>query len=190
MQTAERSTQSAEIDLVEVERDPHVTDDASSLIPHPASLPSLLAHPWLTIRVQIALGVIFVAAALPKIVDPPSFAQMIYNYRLVPGALVNFMGLFMPWLEILTGLALILGIWKTAARNLIAAMLVTFIVAIAINLARGNAVDCGCFAVAAAPKSVEERFHDMRMVILRDVGMLLMVAQLWWASRYRDETQS
>ena len=51
----------------------------------------LLLHPWLTLRVQIALGAIFVAAALPKIVDPPSFAHMVFNYRLIPGALVNAM---------------------------------------------------------------------------------------------------
>ena len=142
-----------------------------------------LAHPWLTVRVQIALGAIFVAAALPKIADPPSFAHMIYNYRILPGPLVNFTALVMPWLEILAGLALILGVWKAAARNLIAAMLLIFIVAIAFNLARDNAIDCGCFDVSAANLTHEQRLHDMRMVILRDIGMLLMVAQLWWAGR-------
>ena len=142
----------------------------------------LLTNPWLTIRVQIALGVIFVAAALPKIVDPPSFAHMIYNYRLVSGALINVMALVMPWIELLCGLALILGIWQGTARSIIGALLITFILAIAINLARGNAIDCGCFDVSAANKTREERLTDMRWVILRDLGMLLMVGQLWWAS--------
>ncbi len=142
----------------------------------------LLTHPWLTVRVQIALGVIFVAAALPKIVDPPSFAHMIYNYKLVPWSLVNPLALVMPWIELLCGLALILGIWKESARTIIAALLLTFIAAIGINLLRGNAIDCGCFDVSAAGKSSEDRLADMRMVILRDVGMLMMVAQLWWAS--------
>ena len=67
-----------------------------------------LASPWLTIRVQLALGVIFIAASLPKIVDPPSFAHMIYNYRIVPGALVNLSALTMPWIELLCGVALVL----------------------------------------------------------------------------------
>jgi uncharacterized membrane protein YphA (DoxX/SURF4 family) len=147
-----------------------------------------LTHPWLTIRVQLALGAIFIAAAIPKITDPPSFAHMIYNYRLLPGGLVNATALVMPWVEILAGLALILGVWKDAARNLIAAMLVVFIVAIGINLARGNAIDCGCFDVSAANKTREEQFHDMRMVILRDIGMLLMVAQLWAARRAEKRT--
>ena len=34
-------------------------------------------HPWLTVRVQIALGAIFVGAAIPKVIDPPGFAHMI-----------------------------------------------------------------------------------------------------------------
>jgi putative oxidoreductase len=144
-----------------------------------------LAHPWLTVRVQIALGAIFVAAALPKIADPPSFAHMIFNYRLLPGNLVNASALVMPWLELLAGLALILGVWRGAARNLIALMLVVFIAAIAFNLARNNAIDCGCFDVSAAGKTHDERLADMRLVILRDFGMLLLVAQLWWADRMR-----
>ena len=147
------------------------------------SFGELLASPWLTVRVQIALGVIFIAAALPKIADPPSFAHMIYNYRLVPGSLVNFSALFMPWLELLAGLALVFGIWKEAARNIIAALLIAFIIAITINLLRDNAIDCGCFDVSAAGKTREERLDDMKLVIARDVGMLLMVAQLWWAAR-------
>lgn len=142
-----------------------------------------LVHPWLTVRVQIALGAIFVAAALPKIVDPPSFAHMVYNYRLLPGALVNITALVMPWVELLCGLALILGVWVKSARNLVALMLVMFIVAISINLIRDNAIDCGCFDTSAANLTHEQRLHDMKMVILRDVGMLLMVAQLWWAER-------
>lgn len=146
-----------------------------------------LTHPWLTVRVQIALGAIFIAAALPKIADPPSFAHMIYNYRIMPGGLVNILALTMPWLEILTGLALVLGVWTRPARTLIAAMLVVFIVAISINLLRNNAIDCGCFDVGAAGKTHEERIRDMWMVILRDIGMLLMVAQMAWADRVRRQ---
>ncbi|MGZ5466490.1 MAG: MauE/DoxX family redox-associated membrane protein [Thermoanaerobaculia bacterium] len=140
-----------------------------------------LASPGLTVRVQIALGVFFVAAALPKLVDPPSFAHMIYNYRLVPGAFVNLMALVMPWLELLAGLALILGIWTRASAGLVAGLLLVFIVAISLNLARGNAIDCGCFDVSAADKTAEERLADMRLDILRDLGMLLMTAQILWA---------
>jgi putative oxidoreductase len=146
------------------------------------TLAERLSSPWLTVRVQIALGVFFVAAALPKIVDPPGFAHMVYNYRLVPGAIVNLMGLVMPWLELLAGLALILGIWTRTSAAMIGALLLVFILAISANLARGNAIDCGCFDLTAAGKSVAERLADMRWVVVRDVGMLVMVAQILWAT--------
>ncbi|MBK6407094.1 MAG: DoxX family membrane protein [Holophagales bacterium] len=136
-----------------------------------------LTHPWLTVRTQIALGIFFVVAALPKIADPPSFAHMVYNYRLLPGPLVNLAALTMPWAELLMGIALICGIWRRTAAWLVGALLAVFILAISINLLRGNAIDCGCFDVAAAGLSVEERLHEMWVVIVRDVGMLLLVAQ-------------
>ena len=143
----------------------------------------LLAHPWLTIRVQIALGAIFIIAALPKIADPPSFAHMIYNYRLVPASLINLSALVMPWVELLAGLALILGVWKTAARNIVGILLAIFIIAISINLSRDNAIDCGCFNVADAGKTHQQRIYDMKVDVLRDLGMLLMAAQVWYAAR-------
>jgi hypothetical protein len=113
---------------------------------------------------------------------------MIYNYRIVPGALVNLMALVMPWIELLCGLAMILGIWTDTARAIIAAMLVVFITAISINLMRGNAIDCGCFDVTTAGKTRQERLADMHWVILRDLGMLLMAAQGWWAGRRSQVT--
>ena len=144
-------------------------------------------HPWLTIRVQLALGVLFVVAALPKIADPPSFAHMVYNYRLLPGSLVNFVALVLPWFELLCGMALILGIWRRTAAMAIGALLVIFILGIGTNLARDNAIDCGCFDPSAAGKSVDERLSDMKVVILRDLGMLLMVAQILAGNRREAE---
>jgi putative oxidoreductase len=145
-----------------------------------------LTHPWLTIRVQLALGAIFVIAAIPKIADPPSFAHMIYNYRLVPASLINLSALVMPWVELLAGLALILGVWKTAARNVIGILLAIFIIAISINLTRDNAIDCGCFNVADRGKTHQQRIFDMKVDVARDLGILLMVAQLWWAGKRED----
>ena len=145
-----------------------------------------LTHPWLTIRVQIVLGLLFVAAGLPKVVDPPSFAHMIYNYRIVPASLVNLMALVMPWIELLSGMALILGLWRRSATALIAILLLVFIVAISINLARGNVIDCGCFDVQAAGKSTAQRLAAMKFDILRDLGMLVMAVQLWSGIRRQE----
>lgn len=146
-----------------------------------------LTHPWLTVRTQIALGVFFVVAALPKLADPPAFAHMIYNYRILPGPLVNAAALVMPWAELLMGLALVLGIWRRSAALLVGALLAVFIVAISVNLLRGNAIDCGCFDVASAGRSFDERIRDMWMVIVRDAGMILLVVQGLIGARRAEE---
>ena len=133
-------------------------------------------------RVQIALGAVFVAAALPKIADPPAFAHMIYNYRLVPGGLVNALALLMPWLELLVGIVLIVGVWRHEAALVAALLLLVFMGAIGWNLARGHAIDCGCFDVRSAGKTPEQLLSDMKWVLVRDVGLLLLAAQVLLAT--------
>jgi putative oxidoreductase len=135
------------------------------------------------VRVQIGLGIVFCVAAIPKILDPPGFAHMVYNYRLVPGGLVNVLALVMPWVELFAGAALILGVWKREAAILVGLLLLVFVVAIGFNLARGHAVDCGCFDLRSAGKSREELLADMRWVLIRDVGLLLLVVQVLAATR-------
>jgi uncharacterized membrane protein YphA (DoxX/SURF4 family) len=139
---------------------------------------SPLVHPWLTVRTQIALGAVFVAAALPKLADPPGFAQAIWNYRLAPAWLVLPAALVLPWLELLCGLALCLGIWARAAAAWLGTLLVVFVAALGINLARQRPVDCGCFRTQGPPRAAAERLADMRWDILRDLGLLLLAAQI------------
>ena len=127
------------------------------------------------IRFEAVLGAIFIAAAWPKIQEPPDFAHMICNYKIIPGSLVNLLGIYLPWLEAITGVALILGVLRRASLLAIGGMLIVFIVALGINLARDHAVDCGCFDLHPVEKTDEELFADMKMTILRDVGMLVMV---------------
>jgi len=67
-----------------------------------------------------------------------------------------------------------LYVLRRLVAGVVLALLVTFIIAISINLARGNAIDCGCFDPSASGKSYEERIQDMWIVIARDVGMLVM----------------
>ncbi len=134
--------------------------------------------PWLSIRAQIGLGALFAAAAVPKILDPPAFAHMIYNYRLLPGSAVNAVALVLPWIEIWVAGALILGFWKRTAAGLAGVLLLVFIGALTVNLARGNPVNCGCFDLHAKDRPRAELLAEMRWTIVRDAGILLLVAQV------------
>ncbi|HLO68242.1 MAG TPA: MauE/DoxX family redox-associated membrane protein [Holophaga sp.] len=138
----------------------------------------LLFHPWLRLRVQIALGLVFIAAALPKIADPPGFAKAIWNYQLFPAWAVHPAALAVPWLELVCGALLCLGLKARAAAAWTGALLLGFVLALSVNLARNRPVDCGCFTTSERPRSDAQRLQDMRWDILRDLGLLLLVLHI------------
>ena len=142
-----------------------------------------LLSPWLTIRVQLGLAAVFIVAALAKIADPPGFAHEISNYKLLPASAVNPLALVLPWLELVIGICFFLGMFRRTAGRLAAILLVVFIGALSINLARGRPVDCGCFGTSSKPKTEAERLGDMKLAILRDLFFLAMTAQLLVARR-------
>jgi len=138
-------------------------------------------HPKTALVARLILGLVFIAAAWPKLTDPPGFAKAIWAYELFPAWSLNPLALALPWLELFCGLALCLGFWLRASVLWIGALLLSFVLALSINLARHHPVDCGCFG-ATAHQTEAERLTDMRWAILRDMGLLLLVLQVLWAS--------
>lgn len=104
-----------------------------------------LSNKYLLFLVRIILGFIFIYAGAEKISDPSAFSTSISNYRLLPLFMVNFFAITMPWMEITAGLMLIFGIAVKENAFILNAMLLVFIIAIGISLARGLSIDCGCF---------------------------------------------
>jgi len=134
----------------------------------------ILQKRWISIAVRLALGALFIYSAWPKVADPPGFAQMISNYKLLPDAWVNPAAVVLPWLEMVAGICLVAGLMRRGAALWIAILLALFIGALALNIARDVAVDCGCFSVAAVQIKNAELIASMKLDIARDLGMLLM----------------
>src|ERR1043166_8256114 len=130
---------------------------------------------WVLLLLRVILGTIFIFAALPKIQDPPSFAHLVYNYKLLPLTTINMVALVLPWLELICGVFLIFGIWKRTVASVVAVLLVIFIAGIATNLAQGNAIQCGCFGHAAT-KTTAQLIRDMKLDLLRDAVLLGIAA--------------
>ena len=94
---------------------------------------------------RLFLGGLFIYASFHKIMEPGVFAKNIYGYYLFPEYSINLLAIVLPWLELFSGVALCCGIWPRSSVLLINIMLLGFILAISINLARGIEFDCGCF---------------------------------------------
>ena len=102
---------------------------------------------------RLFLGGIFVYASYDKIIHPAPFAEIVYNYQILPDMLVNLVSLFLPWIELLVGLSLILGIWLPGSVFVCNLLLLFFFGALVFNLARGLDIDCGCFTVSVGSSS-------------------------------------
>lgn len=109
---------------------------------------------WITRVLRWVLGVLFVWAGSLKIIDAAGFAESVSYYHLLPMAGVNWTAIFMPWLEVVCGVALITGVCDRGAAVLVALMLVVFIGALGYSIQRGLDINCGCFGLSESSKQV------------------------------------
>ncbi len=108
-------------------------------------LKRVASYPPVVSCLRVALGVVLIVASLDKIQHPEAFAQNIANYRILPYPFIPGMAIFLPWLEIVTGSLLVLGMWTEASAALACGLLLVFILAISQALVRNLDISCGCF---------------------------------------------
>ena len=97
------------------------------------------------ILLSAALGTGFLVAALPKLRHPRGFVLSVLEYRVLPYRLSWLYARLLPPLECLLALLLLSGTATRSAAIVMALLLLSFIVAIGINMARGREFDCHCF---------------------------------------------
>ena len=110
------------------------------------TLRRFISHPLLLSLLRVALGAVFIVASLDKIQNPEAFATSIANYRILPYIFINGIAIVLPWLELVTGTLLVLGVWIRASTMILWGLLLAFSVAISQALARGLDISCGCFS--------------------------------------------
>lgn len=125
-------------------------------------------YQWLFHVCRLLLGLVFVYASYDKILHPQAFALAVFNYQVVPDVAVNLIALILPWLEMLLGLCLLLGVWLPGATITVNGLLVFFLGALVFNQVRGLDIHCGCFST-----EIQEGAAGLGSV-LRDLGFLAM----------------
>jgi len=130
----------------------------------------ILEHRLLLFLLRLFLGLIFIYASWDKILHPQQFAQAIDNYKILPPTLINLFAIVLPWIELIAGLLLILGIYTRGSALIITALLIIFILAGVSGVYRNLDISCGCFNTA------EGRKVGLKL-ILEDSSLLL--ASIW-----------
>ena len=135
---AQRSTSNSD--------EPHSSEvDKLSAISHQPSL----GWQFALRSVEFIVAIIFIYAGVIKVWDPIGFANDIDNYKMLPWAVSVRLAFYLPWLEILCGLALITRRLYLGGLSILTALVSVFIVASIVAKARGLDISCGCFGHAS-----------------------------------------
>jgi uncharacterized membrane protein YphA (DoxX/SURF4 family) len=96
---------------------------------------------------RVIVGAVLIYAGATKAAAPAEeFALVIQSYAVVPLEVALPLAGLLPWLEILLGWALLLGVETTGAAAAAGGMFVLFLAALGSVVARGIAIpNCGCF---------------------------------------------
>lgn len=126
---------------------------------------------------RLILGGVLIYAGAVKVGKPLTSQRAVQAYDVLPYDLAGWVGLILPFAEIVLGLLLVLGLFTRLAAAISALLMAAFIVGIAQAWARGLTIDCGCFGGGGQVTAGETAYPQE---IARDLGLALCGAWLWW----------
>ena len=121
---------------------------------------------------RIFIGLIFLVSGFEKSVSPyQNFLYVLQGYQFLPSSLEIAVARILPWIELFTGVFLVLGLWTRQVLIAAAAMFAGFIIVVGQALIRGiDLAECGCFG---------EWIHiPPQAVIVMDVASLIVCLAL------------
>lgn len=124
---------------------------------------------------RLVLGATLLIAGGLKVGNPLGSARAVQAYDLLPFEMARYLGYALPWLEIVIGVLLVLGLFTRISAVLGTLLMVAFVVGIAQAWARGLTIDCGCFGGGGEVGAAETKYGRE---ILRDLGFALCGAWL------------
>jgi uncharacterized membrane protein YphA (DoxX/SURF4 family) len=139
---------------------------------------------WAALACRVILGGVFIYASLDKIAHPAAFAEMIYNYQILPEELVNLAAITLPFIELVAGVLLIVGRLAWPSSAVLTGLLVVFIAALSYNLARGLDFECGCFTTSPQAHAAGVN------TLIRDLFLLIPAAICLYFYRPRSRRSS
>lgn len=94
---------------------------------------------------SLVIGIMFIYSSWSKLSAPRDFAAAIENYQVFGIVLANWGAIFIPALEFILGVLLIVGFWREEAWLITFFLIVIFDLMILQAYFRGLDISCGCF---------------------------------------------
>jgi uncharacterized membrane protein YphA (DoxX/SURF4 family) len=138
---------------------------------------------WVIVVLRFALAAVLLWAAVPKLLDPTTFATDISNYRLVPDSWAGPLAIMLPVLELVIAGALLAGVEARGAALIAGGMLVVFSVAMGQAMARGIDLECGCFGTTTE-SAVGWDSIARNVFLIALAGMIAYAPDVGWKSLF------
>jgi uncharacterized membrane protein YphA (DoxX/SURF4 family) len=142
---------------------------------------------WFGLAARLVVGGVWIVAGALKLPDPAASVRAVRAYDLLPESIVPTIGHLLPVLEVVVGLCLVLGALTRLAGVVSALLFVAFIIGIASVWSRGIRIECGCFGGGGYDENATSAYP---WEIARDVGLLLLSADLVWRPRTAISTDA
>lgn len=130
----------------------------------------LFRNRYLSFVFRIVAGGTLVFSGITKIMAGSAFVEDVEKYELLPEALIDIFAATLPWVEIVVGVLLILGLLSRIAAGVGTLTVLSFIIANSVVLYGGLNLECGCFAGVAE--------LDTRQALIIDCVLLIMNLQI------------
>ena len=131
------------------------------------------ALPVAVLILRVLIGAVFLVAGISKAGHAELFAAEIAGFRLLPQIVIAPMALALPYLEMMLGGYLIVGLFTRVSAWIAVALLAMFDLAIASAVVRGLTISCGCFGPNdTAVTSWTEVARDAVLVVLAAIVAL------------------
>jgi uncharacterized membrane protein YphA (DoxX/SURF4 family) len=147
-------------------------------------------HNWFTVLtgnrysmlvIRFILAAIFLTSSFGKLVDIERYSvDAVYNFGILPMVLARPFGLVMPFIELLCGFGLLLGVLTRLSALGTALMSVAFFFAKAFVLAQGRKIECGCFGAVIDTLASVTIFMDVPLFVLSLAVMLAPSSTRHW----------
>jgi hypothetical protein len=123
---------------------------------------------------DLIVGGIFVYAGVVKALAPVQFANDIDNFKILPWTIGAGLAFYLPWLEILCGLSVILRRLYRGGLSILTALILIFIGATIAAKVRGLDITCGCFGHTSQHWSFSQHMAT-DLAIFIAVAMLFLI---------------
>lgn len=120
---------------------------------------------------RLILGGLFIYSGGAKLLDPAAFHGEIANFELLSWKTSSLVAVYLPWLEVACGIALVTKWQMTGSIAILCSLMVGFIGFVASAWIRNLDVSCGCFGASDAATSYP-LWIGRNLLILAGLGAL------------------